>query len=90
MAPRSKGYAGAMSELRKQFDYYVANQDDLVRQFNGRFIVIADESVAGDFDTELAAYEFGKANFKAGDFMIQRVAPGMDSYSQTFHSRVAI
>jgi hypothetical protein len=79
-----------MSELRKQFDYYIANQDDLVARFDGRFVVIANEQVVGDFDAEVDAYAFGMENYEAGSFMIQRVAPGKDNYSQTFHSRVAV
>jgi hypothetical protein len=79
-----------MTDLRKQFDYYVEHQDELVAQHDGRFIVIHGEAVVGDFDSELAAYAFAKEKFEAGSFMIQLVGPGEGNYTQTFHSRVAI
>ena len=78
----------AMSELQKQFDYYVANQEALVEQYNGRWVVIVDQAVVRDFETEIAAYEFASNAYRPGTFMIQRVSPGQENYSQTFYSRV--
>jgi hypothetical protein len=79
-----------MSELRKQFDYYVANQDALVKKYNGKFVVIAGEAVVGNFDTEMDALRFASGKYEAGTFMIQLVAPGEQNYSQTFFSRASI
>lgn len=79
-----------MDELQKQFDYYVAHQDEIVGQYDGRFVVIVNESIAGDFEREIDAYQFAMANYEPGTFMIQFVAPGSENYTQTFHSRVAI
>lgn len=83
-------YAGGMSEVQKQFDYYLAHQDELVEKYDGKFVVIVGEQVAGAFDTESDALTFARSNYEPGSFVIQRVSPGEESYSQTFHSRVAI
>lgn len=79
-----------MDELRKQFDYYLENQDALVKKYDGKYIVIAKGAVQGDFSSEMDAYEFASEKFEPGTFMIQRVSSGQENYSQTFRSRVAI
>ena len=79
-----------MTEVQKQFDYYLANQTALVQKYNGRYVVIVGENVVGDFGSELDAYKFASEKYEAGTFMIQLVMPGNENYSQTFHSRVAI
>lgn len=79
-----------MDELRKQFDYYVANQDALVEKYRGRFVVIVGEAVVGDFATEMEAYTFATQRYEPGTFMLQHVLPGEENYTQTFHSRVAV
>jgi len=73
--------------LDKEFKYYQEHQKELVEKYNGKFIVIIDENVVGVFDTELMAYTEAKKNHAVGTFLIQRVLPGTDSYTQTFHSR---
>jgi hypothetical protein len=79
-----------MDELQKQFAYYVAHQDELVERYRDRWVVLAAERVAGDFDSEADAYEFAMQEFEPGTFMIQIVEPGAENYSQTFHSRIVI
>jgi hypothetical protein len=78
------------SELRRQFQYYLDHQDELVRRYQGRWVVIVGERVVGDYASELAAYEFATVGYEPGVFMIQLVTPGQESYSQTFRSRVAV
>lgn len=74
--------------LEKEFEFYKANQDQLVRQYEGKYIVIVNESVVGDYDTEIEAYEASKQDYAPGSFLIQKCLPGNESYTQTFHSRV--
>lgn len=75
--------------LEKEFSYYKSHQDELVRQYNGRVIVIVGETVIGDYDTELQALLETKKAHKPGTFFIQKCGPGEENYTQTFHSRVA-
>ena len=79
-----------MAALREEFDFYIAHQDELVRQYNGKYLVIKDKQVKGAFDTELDAYKMASKEYEAGSFLIQRCTPGEEAYSQTFCSRVGV
>jgi hypothetical protein len=83
-------YSVGVSEVEKEFQFYLANQDALVSKYNGKYVVIKDESVVESFDKELDAYHFATGRFEPGTFIIQCVAPGTDSHTQTFHSRVGL
>jgi hypothetical protein len=48
-------------ELEKEFQYYLDHQDDLVKSHFGRYVVIKDEKVLGDFGTEVEAIIYAKA-----------------------------
>lgn len=75
--------------LDKEFNYYKDHQEELVQKYNGKFLAIVGEEVAGVFDTALEAYAEMKRKYALGTFLIQHCLPGKDSYTQTFHSRVA-
>ena len=77
-----------MDELKKQFEYYVAHQAEIVEKYNGKFVIIVGEQVVGAFDTEMEAYAAAIEKYEAGTFMLQFVGPGKDNYTQTFHSIV--
>lgn len=74
--------------LQEQFNYYLDNQIDLVKKYNGKFIVIKDKSVVGVFDTEIDAYNDSVKKYEMGTFLIQECKPGEESYTQTFRTRV--
>ncbi|MEK6212226.1 MAG: hypothetical protein AABM64_18020 [Pseudomonadota bacterium] len=75
--------------LKKEFDYYVAHQADLIKEHNGKFVVIKDQTVIGAFDDQIQAVtETQKKGHAAGTFLVQFVSPGDSAYKQTFHSRV--
>lgn len=76
--------------LEKEFQYYLDNQDELVKKFKGRFIVIKDCQVVGDYDSDVQAVEEASSKYEMGTFLVQKCEPGEESYSQVFHSRVAI
>jgi hypothetical protein len=75
--------------LEREFEYYLKHQDDLVKKFKGKFIVIKDQKVIGVFDDELEAVEKTAKEHELGTFLVQKCEPGTESYTQTFHSRVA-
>ena len=74
--------------LQKQLDYFKINQDEFVKKYKGKFLVIKDQNVQGIYDTEIEAYTDAKKKFELGTFLIQQCLPGQESYTQTFHSRV--
>ncbi|MEW5844562.1 MAG: hypothetical protein AB1775_15005 [Bacteroidota bacterium] len=74
--------------LEKEFKFYLKNQEFLVKQYNGKFLVIKGEAVIGVFDTEIEAYIETSKRHKVGTFLIQFCSPGIENYTQTFQSRV--
>ena len=77
-----------MEKLEKEFKYYLEHQDELVKKYNGKFIVIKDYKVIGVFDSELEAVEKTAEKYELGTFLVQKCEPGTASYTQTYHSRV--
>lgn len=74
--------------LEREFEYYLQHQNDLVKRYNGKFIVIKDEKVIGVYDNELEAIKETSKHHELGTFLVQKCEPGKESYTQTFHSRV--
>ena len=74
-------------QLKKEFQYYLEHQDELVKQYNGKFIVIKDNKVIGAYDSELEAVTETSKQHELGTFLIQNCEPGNSSYTQTYHSR---
>jgi len=77
------------SDLKKEFEYYLAHQDEMVAKYNGKIIVISGHNVIGVYDDDLTALTETQKTHKPGTFIVQRVTPGKSGYTQTFHSRVA-
>ena len=75
-------------KLKKEFQYFLDHQDELVAQYKGKFIVIRDEKVIGDFDSELKAVQETSKKYPLGSFLVQKCEPGKESYTQIYHSRV--
>ncbi len=78
-----------MASLEKEFDYYIENQDDLVKRYNGKVIVIKGQQVIGAYDSIPDAIKETMKNHELGTFLTQRCEPGTDAYTMKFHSRVA-
>jgi hypothetical protein len=78
-----------MSQLKDEFEYYLAHQGEFVADYDGKFIVLKDHKVIGVYaDVGAAVSETAKFH-ELGTFLVQKVAPGTDAYKQTFHSRVS-
>lgn len=75
--------------LAKDFKFYLDHQDALVKEYNGKVIVIKNGEVIGVYDGELEAIEKTSKTHELGTFLVQKCEPGSNSYTQTFHSRVA-
>ena len=74
--------------LDGEFKYFLDHQEELVKKYNGRFIVIVGEKVVGDFPNEADAFVEISKTHKPGTFLIQQCLPGQAAYKQTFNSRV--
>ena len=77
-----------VDELDKQFKFHLENQDEFVEQYDGKVIVLENEKVLGSYESELDAVNETRRRHELGTFLVQRVSPGDEAYSVTFHSRV--
>jgi len=63
--------------LKKEFKYYLDNQEKLLKKYNGKVIVIIGEQVIKAYNSKMP-----------GTFLIIECSPGNDSY--TYHQRSRI
>ena len=76
--------------LEQEFQYYIDHQEELVKVYNGKCLLIVDQEVKGAYDSETEAYLKGKATFGLGNFLIQKCSPGQESYTRKFHNRIIL
>lgn len=76
--------------LNKLFEYYLANQNDLVEKYNGKVVVIKDNQVIGAYDSEIAAFVATSKEHQPGSFIIQRVTPGQNAYTVNVASNLVV
>jgi len=74
--------------LKKEFQYYLDHQEELVEQYNGKIIVIIEKSIVGVYKDKIHAYLDTIKKHKPGTFLIIECSPGTDSY--TYHQRSRI
>lgn len=70
--------------LETEFQYFLDHQDELVKKYKGKFIVIKDNKVIGAYDTFVDAYfltQTQEQGAKLGTFLIQECLPGEECYT---------
>lgn len=77
------------SPLKPEFEYFLAHKAELVKAYEGKFVVIKNQRVIGAFDDQPTAVAETQKTHALGTFLVQKVTPGDEAYTQTFHSRVA-
>ena len=75
------------NRLNDEFEYYLENRIDLAEKYDGRYIVIKNRNVIGDFDTRRAAIETTMKTHMLGTFLVQKCSRDPDSAKQRFLSR---
>jgi hypothetical protein len=73
------------SETEKWFLWYLEHQDELVPQYDGKYLVISGYQVRGAYDDKMEALSAGDCEFLRGNFIIQRCSPG----KKDTHVRIA-
>lgn len=71
----------AMTTLEELFNWYLSNQDELVKQYNGKYLVIKDNQVVDAYDDENTAYFEAEAKYGLGNFILQLCTPGDEAYT---------
>jgi energy-coupling factor transporter ATP-binding protein EcfA2 len=75
--------------LEKEFKFYIEHQEELVKKYNGRVIVIKDGKVLGAYDSDMEAITETTKIHELGTFLVKKCEPGEESYTEVFHSRIA-
>ncbi len=72
------------------FSYYLAHQDELVKKYDGKYLVITADGVQGAYDSLESGYDSALKTYGKGNFMLQLCTRGEEAYTQRFFtSRVA-
>lgn len=75
--------------LDKEFQYYIDHQQELLKEYEGKYIVVKDCDVVGSYTSmEDALTDCIKRGMEPGTFLVQKCSKGDADYTQTFHSRV--
>lgn len=64
----------------KDLDFFKENQERLVKQYDGKELVIHESEVIAAFDDVGSAFDYGCKNYGAGHFSIQKCIGGEDAY----------
>ena len=74
--------------LHDEFLYFIDNQDELVRRHPGKYIVIKDRRVIGQYNSQAEAYTESLKVNPLGTFLIQKCEPGPAAYTVTLHPQM--
>ena len=74
--------------LDDEFNYNKTNLQDLLKTHKGKYIVIKDQKVVGEYGDEKSAYIDASNKWELGTFLIKKCIPEKEEIVQTFHSRV--
>jgi len=75
-----------MVKFKKELDYFIKEQDNLVKRYNGKTLAIKNHSIIGVFENAAQAFIEASKAHKPGTFMIQHCIPGPDAYTVTISS----
>ena len=66
------------------FKYYLVHQEELVKEYNGKYLIITSDGVVGVYETLNEGYEMALKTYGKGNFMLQLCSEGEKDYSQRF------
>lgn len=62
--------------LLKEFNYYLANQDKFVKDYDGKVIVLQNQKIIGVYDSIPEAVHTTQKSYELGTFLVQKVSLG--------------
>ncbi len=74
--------------LEREYSYFLKNKESLLKNYEGKFIVIVGEELMGNFNTQEEALAEASKKYKPGSFLIQKVSKGEEDTTQRFFSMV--
>jgi hypothetical protein len=69
--------------FEKEFQYFLDHQDELVRDYDGKVLVLRGEQVVDVYDTIPEAYFESLKKYEPGSFMLQECIAGPEAYTST-------
>ena len=75
-----------MSQLTQEFKYFLDHKDEIVREHEGRYVVIKNKRIIGTYDDELEAINETRKTHELGTFLVHLAAS--EERTPIFHSRV--
>ena len=76
--------------LRREFQFYRDNQDEMVKKYDGKVVAIKDGEVLGAYDSLGKALNETQKTHELGSFLIQKVSEGNKDYTITIRSRTPL
>lgn len=76
--------------LRKEFQFYRDNQDEIVEKYDGKVVAIKGGEVLGAYESLGKALNETQITHELGTFLIQKVSEGNKDYTITIRSRVPL
>ena len=77
---------GAPDPLKKNLDWYIANQKELAERYNGKVLLIVDQKLINAFEDMSAAYTEALKSYTPGTFTLQPCSPDPESYTLMLYS----
>lgn len=74
--------------IEKDFKYFRKNQKDLVKKYNGKYIIIKDGKVVSSYSTKNEALENALKEYKAGTFLMQLCSLGDEVFTHEYYTGV--
>ncbi|MDR1613522.1 MAG: hypothetical protein LBT97_12190 [Planctomycetota bacterium] len=66
-------------DMDRDFEWFIAHQDELVKRYNGKTLAIREGKVLGAFDNAVAAVN--GVDLDMGEYLVQLCIPGADAYT---------
>lgn len=77
---------GVPDPLKKNLDWYIANQKELSTKYNGKILLIVDQELIEAFASMEEAFTTAQKSYALGTFTLQPCSPDSDSYTLTLYS----
>ena len=76
----------APDSQKKNLEWYIANQQELAKKYNGKILLIVDQKLVKAFDNMEQAYTEASKSYIAGTYTLQPCSPDSDSYTLMLYS----
>lgn len=77
-----------MNQLTREFKYYLDHKDEIVKEHEGKYVVIKNKEIIGIYDDELDAINETRKMHELGTFLVHLAAA--KEHTAIFHSRVGV